>query len=219
MRFCCQDDGMPVFGTDKNTGKGYCKNHQYLRTDLDKRSIVQKAMDKQKGVKDFSKLKNLPQNKELVSQHKTKSEMLIIADRVFSRHIINRDKDANGNVQCPCCLKVFSVEQTDNSFYKKEDGFDRINNDKGNKIIQALHFIDRGVYLLRFDEDNVHAGCCYCNLDMHLNKNGFAYRNYYQFMIDNYGEEAVAEMTVAHRKINKLELTQLKNIIEHYRES
>lgn len=50
MRFCafgnCQS---PVFGTDKITRIGYCKMHQSKRTDLDRRSIVQKAMAKQKG--------------------------------------------------------------------------------------------------------------------------------------------------------------------------
>ncbi len=51
---------MPVFG------KGFCKNHQYLRPDFDKRSIVQRAMDKQKGIKDFSKLKSLPENKAAI---------------------------------------------------------------------------------------------------------------------------------------------------------
>lgn len=39
----------PVFGSDKITGIGYCKTHQYKRTDRDKRSIIQKAMDKSKG--------------------------------------------------------------------------------------------------------------------------------------------------------------------------
>jgi len=47
MRFCyC---GSPVFGTDKKTKIGYCKSHQFKRTDLDKRSIVSKALDKQKS--------------------------------------------------------------------------------------------------------------------------------------------------------------------------
>ena len=44
----CERCNNPVFGTDKKTRIGYCKTHQYLRTDLDKRSIVQKAMDKAK---------------------------------------------------------------------------------------------------------------------------------------------------------------------------
>lgn len=52
MRFCekiggCQYDA-PVFGTDKNTGIGYCKNHQILRTDISKKSITQRAIDKHK---------------------------------------------------------------------------------------------------------------------------------------------------------------------------
>jgi len=47
MRFC--ECGNPVFGTDKKTKIGYCKSHQYKRTDLDKRSIVEKAMDKNKN--------------------------------------------------------------------------------------------------------------------------------------------------------------------------
>lgn len=46
MRICQYDNcPMPVFGTDKNTRKGYCKSHQYLRTDLDRRTPYQKAMD------------------------------------------------------------------------------------------------------------------------------------------------------------------------------
>lgn len=38
----------PVFGTDKITGIGYCKNHQYCRTDIDRRSAIQKHFDKLK---------------------------------------------------------------------------------------------------------------------------------------------------------------------------
>lgn len=37
-----------VFGTDRKSGIGYCLYHQYLRTDLDRRSIQQKAMEKTK---------------------------------------------------------------------------------------------------------------------------------------------------------------------------
>lgn len=131
----------------------------------------------------------------------TKSQLLREADRLFSLFIRNRDADKNGNIACVCCGKIYNLEQVDK---------------EGNKVVQNLHFIDRGVYSLRFDEDNCHAGCSYCNLDMSLNKNGFAYRRYLEFMNTTYGEEAVAEMALAHRKINKLEITQLKNIIEHY---
>lgn len=34
MRACeANNCGYPVFGTDKNTGKGYCQRHQWMRTD------------------------------------------------------------------------------------------------------------------------------------------------------------------------------------------
>lgn len=51
MRFCEYDKcNQPVFGTDKITKKGYCRNHQTKRTDLDRRSIIQKAMAKEKTI-------------------------------------------------------------------------------------------------------------------------------------------------------------------------
>lgn len=47
MRTChC---GYPVWGTDKKTGIGYCKMHQSMRTDLDRRTSAQKIMDKIKN--------------------------------------------------------------------------------------------------------------------------------------------------------------------------
>ena len=65
MRFCfC---GNPVFGTDKNTREGYCKSHQYKRTDLDKRSIVAKAQakydaEKLEGIADEPPQRAVPKN-------------------------------------------------------------------------------------------------------------------------------------------------------------
>ena len=51
MRFCEYDNcKYPVFSTDKLTKKGYCRNHQTKRTDLDRRTILQRAMAKQKGL-------------------------------------------------------------------------------------------------------------------------------------------------------------------------
>lgn len=202
MRFCeaqsCTD---PVFGTCKVTRKGYCRKHQTLREDFDRRTILQKGMDKQKRLQgQIRSLGKQQANKELVAEL-SKSELLKEADRLFSLFIRDRDSDKNGNISCVCCGKVYNVKQEDSD---------------GNKIVQCLHFIDRDVYSLRFDEDNAHSGCGYCNLDMHLHKDGLAYRMYLQFMNTEYGEDAVAEMTLAHRKINKLEITQLKNIIEHY---
>lgn len=53
MRFCEAPEGCkyPVFSTDKITRKGYCRSHATkYRTDLDRRSIIQKAMAKQKSL-------------------------------------------------------------------------------------------------------------------------------------------------------------------------
>lgn len=49
MRICEADNcHYPVFGTDKNSRKGYCRSHQHLRTDIDRRTPYQKAIDKEK---------------------------------------------------------------------------------------------------------------------------------------------------------------------------
>jgi len=48
MRFCEHCHINPVFGTDKLTRIGYCKNHQHLRTDISKESIAQRAIRKQR---------------------------------------------------------------------------------------------------------------------------------------------------------------------------
>lgn len=49
MRFCEHCQQHPVWGTDKLTKIGYCKNHQYLRTDISKETILQKAVKKQRA--------------------------------------------------------------------------------------------------------------------------------------------------------------------------
>lgn len=48
MRLCSNCHNQPVFGTDKLTKLGYCKGCQYKRTDLDRRSITVKGLEKAK---------------------------------------------------------------------------------------------------------------------------------------------------------------------------
>lgn len=58
MRFCeVPGCASPVFGTCKVTRKGFCKRHQTLREDYDRRTILQKALAKQKGLE--SKVRGL----------------------------------------------------------------------------------------------------------------------------------------------------------------
>ncbi len=66
MRVCEYDNcGVLVFGTDKKTGKGYCKRHQYLRTDTDKRSMAVKAQEKaNKARKQVGRI-HVPENEEV----------------------------------------------------------------------------------------------------------------------------------------------------------
>jgi len=51
MRFCEFDKGcdQPVFSTDKLTRKGYCNRHTWCRTDISKKSITQRAIEKHKA--------------------------------------------------------------------------------------------------------------------------------------------------------------------------
>lgn len=149
-------------------------------------------------------------NKELTDKFKSKSDQLKQADNVFGDWIKNRDtvkifeeesEVSVDAIKCPCCKKYFTLDARNGS---------------GEKVVNVLHFISRSIYSLRFDEDNAHAGCCYCNLKQHLNPRGIEYFNYRIFLVEKFGEEAVAEMEVAHRKINRIEESQLKIIIEHY---
>ena len=49
MRTCEVDNcNNFVFGTDRKSNIGYCKPHQYLRTDISKETILQKAIAKQR---------------------------------------------------------------------------------------------------------------------------------------------------------------------------
>ena len=53
MRICNYCKNAAVWGTDKKTKIGYCKTHQYLRTDLDRRSITVKGLEKAKKKSGF----------------------------------------------------------------------------------------------------------------------------------------------------------------------
>ncbi len=65
MRLCVKCKKFGVFGTDTITGLGYCKSHQYLRTDRDTRTPLQKALDRDKleGQKEVKQLRFQPPKK------------------------------------------------------------------------------------------------------------------------------------------------------------
>lgn len=131
-----------------------------------------------------------------------KSDYLKMADMLFGKWIKDRDSDSSGNINCVCCSQTFNLKDKDSS---------------GANIVQNLHFVSRGTYSLRFSEINCHAGCSFCNLQMHLEPEGLAYRRFKQFLIDAVGEDEVANMEQQKRNINKLTESELMQIIEHYK--
>lgn len=135
-------------------------------------------------------------------REKTKSDYLKIADILFGAFIKRRDSDSQGNVNCVCCGGTFNIKDK--------------TNDK-DMVVQAMHFISRGTYSLRFDEINVHAGCCHCNLQMHLESNGLAFQRFRRLLVDAVGEEQVKHMEEEKHKIHKLSESDLTTIIDKYK--
>jgi hypothetical protein len=135
-------------------------------------------------------------------KEKTKSDYLKVADILFGAFIKRRDADSLGNVNCVCCGGTFNTKE------KTKDN---------DMVVQAMHFVSRATYSLRFNETNVHAGCCYCNLDMHLSPNGFAYQKYRSFLIDALGLDEVQRMEEQKREVGKITESDLKEIIDKYK--
>ena len=138
-----------------------------------------------------------------VTREKSKSDYLKICDILFGNWIKKRDSDSNKNITCVCCGGTFNLKDKDK---------------EGSNIVQCLHFVPRGTYSLRFNEINCHAGCSYCNLDMHLNPEGLAYKRYKRFLVDSVGEDYVREMEEQKRQINKLTESELLTIINQLKQ-
>lgn len=70
MQFCSVDKcNYPNFSIDKNTRLPYCRMHQTKRTDYDRRTIIHKAMDKQKALSTkVRSLQNDPNNLALLEE-------------------------------------------------------------------------------------------------------------------------------------------------------
>ncbi len=130
----------------------------------------------------------------------SKSELLRQADKLFADAIKRRDVK-NGKYYCVCCKKEHNAEQVDSN---------------GMKVINCGHFVSRGIYSLRFDLDNAATICGYSNKRMNDFPTGGEYQNFRSFLVNKFGEEAVAEMELQKRKINKIDTQMLKNVIEHY---
>ena len=194
----CDNKNVPVVKVGKNLFCLYnCHRKNKAKAQMQKASLKNKVRS----------LMGSEVNTHLID----KSQTLSIADRIFGDWIKCRDTvkvidentgEAVDGIICPCCKRAFSFDSKDAD---------------GKKIIQLLHFVSRGVYSLRFDEDNCFAGDSYCNLQMHLKPTGREYINYRNFLVRKFGEPAVAEMELKKRDINRIEISQLHNIIDHYK--
>lgn len=206
----CGCNGKGVQG--RKVGKVFmcAKSYQTMKT----LELVDKAKKRNAARNAGQKLRStasrISDNSPIVNPDKSKSELLKLADKVFGDWIKKRDtvtvydEELEMDVQavkCPCCGRYCNVEA------KGSDG---------KSLLHVLHFVSRGIYDLRFDADNCFAGDGYCNLKMHLKPKGVEYQRYRKFLVNKIGETAVAEMEIAHRKINRIEESQLRTVIEHY---
>lgn len=98
----------PSFGRDKKTGLPYCKNHQYLRTDLDRRTPFEKHMAK---TKEGSKVR-----KE-ISGEGEQAYLIQDLDAIFSRYIRIKYADDAGLVKCFTCPKILHWTLIQNGHY------------------------------------------------------------------------------------------------------
>lgn len=185
----------------------YCLSKCYR--ELKGQQYIQKSIERDKERRQqYQPLKPIPASekgsiRKLIKPDKrieSKSQLLAKADKLFADWVKRRDVKS-GKYFCPPCNKMHDAEQLDSD---------------GSKVINCGHFVDRAIYSLRFDTDNAHAICSYSNKRQHYTPRGIEYLNFRNYLVGLHGEESVAEMELQHRKINKLELTELKNIIKHY---
>lgn len=150
MRFCSASNcSQPVFGTDKISKKGYCRSHQTLREDYDRRTILQRAMDKQKKIE--GKVRSLPHISE---EELSRNQLISDLDQVVSLYVRKRSADKNGFVVCITC----GVRK------------------QWNKM-QCSHYIGRSNFSLRFNTTyNCNPACKHCNEVLHGNLP--AYKDY-----------------------------------------
>lgn len=95
------------------------------------------------------------------AKSKAKLNRKDVADFVFSIFIRITNADKNGF--CTCCTCWRKIHRTE---------------------IQNGHFRTRGFLLFRFNQENCHPQCYYCNVQLHGN-----YRNYCLYMIHKYWPE------------------------------
>lgn len=139
----------------------------------------------------YSKKKSLQKsNKELIEKKKsllTHKDYLKILQTVFNSYIRKRDEHKG----CISCGQILS-----------------------NKKFDAGHYFSCGGYPnVRFDEDNVHGQCVYCNQHNHGNIHAYSERLPQRIGIENYEDLKIR----AKREVGKLTIEEIKEKINEYK--
>lgn len=126
------------------------------------------------------------------------SKLMIKADAVFSKYIRSRDAlRTTGSIERVICISCGKEVENHGHF------------------INCGHFIPRYCKSTRYDENNCHGQCVYCN--KYLSGNLFCYE---EALTDKFGENEVLKLKEAFRDYRcngfKYDEIYLRNIIEVY---
>lgn len=114
----------------------------------------------------------------------TRSKLVKKLDVVFSKYIRLSSADSRGMCTCVTCGRQYHW-----------------------KNIQAGHFMSRKHYSTRWDENNVFAQCCGCNMF----KQGEQYK-YSLFL----GSELANDLYLKSKELKKFSTTDLEQMIDEY---
>jgi hypothetical protein len=134
-------------------GKGFCKNHQYMRADFDRRTPAQKFQDKVKdGTAEKAKIRFTEATEASYDGlDESMSNLIEDLDRVFSHFIRLKYSDKYGMVKCYTSSKLMHY-----------------------KTAQCGHFIPRAHLATRWMEDNCRPQSQYDNCYLSGNLEVFA---------------------------------------------
>lgn len=118
----------------------------------------------------------------------TRSQLVRKLDTIFSQYIRLDKTDADGYGNCVTCGERL--------FWKD---------------LQNGHYVSRGKYPTRWDEDNCHLQDYRCNVALNGN-----YIEYTLYMLDSYGREFVDQLKAKSINGEKISTVELKEKIEYY---
>jgi hypothetical protein len=131
---------------------------------------------------------------------KTAQQLIEPADKAFSKYIRIRDAafvDGQWVGECITCDRKLVVVTDEGKWVASS---------------QNCHFISRGIFTLRYDEENCNLGCAHCNAWRDKESMLEAYRS---ALADKYGSDVVKQLKAAsqqpdaHKRPTKPELLQI----------